>query len=80
MNRMATVVVGTYVGVFFVDKVLLRNYPKRPNFRATIFFLKYAAIPLLTYGLGRNIFSRDIQDSFRKAAEKYHLGYYEYNK
>jgi hypothetical protein len=80
MNRMSTVFVGTYAGVLFVDKVLLRKYPKYPNFRATIFLFKYVAVPLLNYGLFRNYFSRDIQDSFRKMSDKYRFGYYEYNK
>jgi len=80
VNKMTSVLVGTYAMVLFTDKVLLRKYPKQVNYRATIFLFKYLAIPILTYGIGRNYFSRDTQDAFRKMADKYHFGYYEYNK
>ena len=56
---MTGMVFGTYASIFFLNNYVMRKTPKYPNFRLTIFCGKWIALPLIAYGLGKSILTRD---------------------
>lgn len=71
---------GTYGAVIFTNKFLMRNVPKYPDYRITLFACKYALIPLLAYKVGRTLFTQQQQETLHKMSLKYQFGYNDYNK
>jgi hypothetical protein len=57
MRKMTNVVIGSYASIIFTNKVMLRNMPKYPNYRITLFAMKYLILPSISYGIGHRYFT-----------------------
>lgn len=68
MNRMTYLILGTYATVIFTNKFLMKDFPRYPTYRLTLFAFKYAFIPLVSYKIGRNIFTKNEQATLHQMA------------
>lgn len=80
MNKMSTIVLTTYSAIIVTNNLLMRNIPKYPRFRTSIFTFKYILLPIAAYKLGQLRFGSRHDNTVREINDKYHFGYSEYNR
>lgn len=73
-------VMGSYIGIIFVDRVVLRKMERIANYRALIGFWKYLFLPFVCYEVSKDQLNKDVQVAFEKMIGKYGFGYQEYNR
>jgi hypothetical protein len=79
-TRKLNLVIATYGAIIFTNKVLMRNYPKYPSWRFTIFSFKYVILPALSFRFIGNAITWNQQALFDAMLKKYSFGYTEYNR